>query len=81
MQYNSYSPRVADVVIGINNTVVWKNDDTVSHTITSCSGLFDSGFIYSRSSFTFTFTSPGNYTYYCKIHPDMIGTIVVRASN
>jgi plastocyanin len=28
-------------------------------------------------SFSYTFSTPGTYTYYCDIHPNMMGTIVV----
>jgi plastocyanin len=29
--------------------------------------------------FSFTFTKPGQFGYFCSIHPHMTGTIVVKA--
>ena len=56
----------------------WINNDPVVHTITSDTGLFDSGNIASGGDFYFTFTVAGTYTYHCAIHPSMTGTITVK---
>lgn len=39
-----------------------------------------SGFILGGKTYTLTFTKPGTYTYYCLIHGEMKGTIVVQAA-
>ena len=39
---------------------------------------FDSGAVDTDETFSFTFTKPGTYGYYCKVHPHMKGTIVVQ---
>jgi len=74
-----YSPDVIHVVIGVNNTVVWTNNDNVTHTVTSTSGVFNSGFIPPGQSWNYTFTYPGTFNYYCTIHPWMKGTVIVEA--
>jgi plastocyanin len=51
--------------------------DAVNHTVTSVSNLFDSGPIPPNGTYTRTFTAAGTYSYYCSIHPDMMGTIKV----
>jgi len=81
IQYNTFIPSVVSVIIGINNTVTWTNDDSSTHTVTSNTHLFDSGNLYARSSFSFAFTSPGTYHYICTIHPNMIGTIMVQKAS
>ena len=75
-----FSPDVITVVIGVNNTVTWTNNDSIDHTVTSDTGLFNSEILPPGESYSHEFTSPGNYTYGCEFHPLMKGTIVVLAS-
>ncbi len=77
-QSPGYSPAVITVVIGVNNTVVWVNNDNAPHTVTSTNGVFDSGNMNSGDTFTFTFTTPGTYQYICSYHPWMKGTVIVK---
>lgn len=80
----AFSP--GDLTIPVGTTVRWVNGDAVAHTVTSGTsdgtvgipdGRFDSGFIDPGDGFTFTFTQPGTYPYYCIPHPWMSGTITV----
>jgi plastocyanin len=75
----SFSPLEVTVVIGVNNTVNWVNDDNAAHTVTAKDGSFSSGNMASGSSYTYTFTTPGTFTYYCAYHSWMVGTVVVKA--
>ncbi|MDV3277154.1 MAG: cupredoxin domain-containing protein [Nitrososphaerales archaeon] len=77
-----FYPRTLTVSNG--TTVTWVNMDFVQHTVTSGSeqaptGLFDSHELNHMQAFSYTFSTPGTYTYYCDVHPDMTGTIVVSA--
>ena len=72
-----YSPSTITVVIGVNNTVTWMNNDAVPHTVTSDTGVFDSGAISQGGTFSYTFTTPGTYNYHCSYHPWMHGTVIV----
>jgi plastocyanin len=75
-----FSPDVVIVVIGKNNTVYWTNDDVAEHTATSdTAGIFDSGVMSPGSTFQYTFTTPGTYTYHCSLHPWMQGSVIVKA--
>ena len=78
-----YRPDDIRLVIGINNTVTWTNDDSAAHTVTSTSApscaSFDSGNMNSGASYTRAFTVPGTYQYDCKYHSWMTGTVVVVA--
>jgi plastocyanin len=75
-----YSPQNIEVVIGVNNTVVWTSHSFTYDTVTSGTGLFSSGAISPGGSFSFTFTEPGVYDYYCQYHLWMHGTIVVKSA-
>jgi len=73
-----YSPPTLTVVIGVNNTVTWINNDNAPHTVTANDGSFDSGGLNPGQSWTYTFTTPGTYAYHCSYHPWMTGTIIVE---
>ena len=80
----NFQPSTITVVIGVNNTVVWTNQDTISHTVLNTTAPigFGSGtsLIANGQSFRFTFTTPGTYNYFCNIHPTyMKGTVIVKA--
>ena len=72
-----YYPDNITVVIGINNTVIWTNNDNEPHTVTATDGSFDSGNMNPGAIFTHTFTSSGSYTYICRYHPWMRGYVTV----
>lgn len=72
----------SSLTVSAGTTVTWVNMDFVQHTVTSGSGrsptsLFDSHELYHMQSFSYTFGATGTYTYYCDVHPEMVGTVVV----
>ena len=74
-----FSPNSIKVVLGVNNTVVWTNNDESPHTVTSDTGAFGSGNLAPGQTYSFTFTTPGVYQYHCTYHPWMTGTVTVKA--
>lgn len=74
-----YFPETITVVIGVNNTVTWTNNDDSTHTVTADNGAFDSGYLNQGQTWSYTFTTPGTYTYHCTIHPWMTGTVIVES--
>ncbi len=70
-----YVPQKIEVTPGA--IVTWVNRDSVGHTVTSDSLAFNSGAIAPKGVFTFTFTTPGTYSYHCSFHAWMTGTITV----
>jgi nitrite reductase (NO-forming) len=73
-----YSPTTITVVIGVNNTITWVNNDDATHTVTD-TGVFDSGLINAGQSWSYTFTQAGTFNYHCTIHPWMTGTVIVKS--
>jgi plastocyanin len=73
----AYAP--ATVTIRVGDTVTWINRDPVEHTATATNGSFDTGMIAPDGSARIRFTRAGTYAYLCTPHPDMRGTVVVRA--
>jgi plastocyanin len=78
----SFAPSTLSVSAG--TIVTWTNNDAINHTVTSDSGLFDSGAIpaaalyVSPGTFIYIFSTPGTYSYHCSIHPTMTGTVIVN---
>ena len=75
-----FEPSNITVVIGVNNTVVWKNEDSDWHTATSDVPEFDSGMIQPGGSYTHTFLRAGTFPYHCDPHPWMTGVVTVKAA-
>ncbi|MDN5847829.1 MAG: plastocyanin/azurin family copper-binding protein [Candidatus Nitrosocosmicus sp.] len=85
----AYDPNPVEITIG--QTVLWTNDDSAFHTVTSgqpresdSGQLFDSGLTGSSAmmskgiTFKHTFNVVGEYLYHCILHPGMVGTVIVR---
>jgi plastocyanin len=75
-----FYPSKITIVIGVNNTVVWKNEDSDWHTAHSNIPEFNSGLIQAGDSFTHTFLRAGTYPYHCDPHPWMTGVVFVKAA-
>jgi plastocyanin len=68
----------ATLTVKVGTTVKWTNNDSVIHTVTSDTGVFDSGDMPNGAVFSYTFTKAGEYPYYCIPHAErMIGKIIV----
>ena len=71
-----FSPERVTVKVG--TTVTWTNHDDIPHTVAAKDRGFKSKVMDTDESFSFTFSSPGEYSYFCSLHPHMTGTIVVE---
>ena len=73
------------VTIDVGGEVIWENNDTAAHTITSGTaaggpdGHFDSSLVMAGSTFSHTFDDAGTFDYFCMVHPWMQGTVMVSA--
>ena len=76
IQGDAFTP--SSITVKVGDKVTWINNDNHDHTVTSDSGTFNSGNIANGSTFSFTFSTAGAYSYNCSIHTSMIGTIVVN---
>jgi len=72
------------VTIFIGGEILWRNDDSSAHTVTSGSasdgpdGTFDSSIFMSKKTFEHTFDKAGTYDYFCVVHPWMTGKVIVE---
>lgn len=70
----------ASITVLKGTTVIWTNNGVVSHTVTSDTGIFDSGIINPGKTFKYTFNNVGTFKYHCSPHSFMHGTIKVVSS-
>ena len=68
----------ATVTVTVGTTVTWTNLDSVTHTVTSETDLFDSGNLVRNTTFSYLFADRGTFSYYCAIHPYMKGEVIVE---
>jgi plastocyanin len=67
----------AQLTVKVGTTVTWTNRDDIPHTIVSA-GKFRSKTMDTDGTFSFTFTTAGEYKYFCSLHPHMTGTVKVE---
>ena len=82
MTSSGYAFNPVSLTVAVGTTVIWTNNTTAPHTVTSDDAkTFDSGAsnpVSPGSTFSFKFTKPGTYKYHCQIHPSMLATIIVK---
>ena len=67
-----------EVKVKAGTTVTWTNEDDIPHTVVSPNN-FRSQVLDTDGTYSFTFTTPGTYKYFCSLHPHMTGAILVEA--
>jgi plastocyanin len=72
----AYAP--ADLTVSPGTTVVFKNSDTIAHTVTASDKSFDSGDMPQNATWSHIFAKAGTYTYVCAYHSYMQGTVTVK---
>ncbi len=73
----SFTPAKTEVAVG--TAVTWTNRDDIPHVVASVEKKFVSPVLDTDQQFTYTFSEPGVFPYFCRIHPHMIGSITVRS--
>ena len=73
-----FSFRPATLSVAVGTTITWINRDGLPHMAVSTDKVFRSKVLDSNEQFSYTFTRPGTFPYFCSIHAKMTGKIVVR---
>jgi LPXTG-motif cell wall-anchored protein len=71
----------SSVTIDAGDTVTWTNDGPTPHSATADGGSFDTGIFEQGQSRSHTFEQAGTFSYFCTPHPNMRGTVTVRAAS
>jgi plastocyanin len=77
----TFSP--AQITVPAGTRVTWTNRDDIPHTVTDSGNprAMKSPPLDTGETFAFTFDKPGDYRYFCSLHPHMQGTVVVEAAH
>jgi plastocyanin len=78
VKIDNFSFGPATLTVAAGTTVAWTNRDDIPHTVVSDDKVFKSKVMDTDEKFSFTFTKPGTYGYFCSIHPKMTGKVVVK---
>lgn len=71
-----YNPN--EITINKGDKVMWINKDFGIHTVTENEGLFSSENLRPDQTFEYIFENTGTFDYHCKLHPEMVGKIIVN---
>jgi plastocyanin len=78
VKIDNFSFGPATLTVAAGTIVTWTNRDDIPHTVVSDDKIFKSKVLDTDEKFSFTFTKPGTYGYFCSIHPKMTGKVVVQ---
>ncbi len=78
VRIDNFSFTPAEITIRAGTTVTWTNGDDIPHAVAAANKAFRSKVMDTDERYSFTFTAPGAYGYFCSLHPHMQGTVIVR---
>lgn len=78
VKIDNFSFGPATLTVPAGTTVRWTNHDDIPHTVVSEDKVFKSKVLDTDEKFSYTFSKPGAYPYFCSIHPKMTGKVVVQ---
>jgi plastocyanin len=78
VKIDNFSFGSTSLTVAAGTTVTWTNNDDVPHTVVSDDKAFKSKALDTGDKFSYTFTKPGTYNYFCSVHPKMTARVVVQ---
>lgn len=67
-----------NITIPAGTTVEWTNVGPTPHNVVSQEGIWESPIMEAGATYRFTFEEPGMYSYWCTLHPTMLGSVTVQ---
>jgi plastocyanin len=79
---SNYAFAPATITVHVGDSITWTNHDQAPHNVvtTKAPASIDSPMLSNGKSWSYTFTTPGTYSYICGVHPDMHATVIVLAA-
>lgn len=68
----------AEITVAPGTAVTWTNEDDIPHAVAATGKAFRSKALDTGDHYSFTFTAPGTYDYFCSLHPHMQGKVIVK---
>ena len=75
---DNFTFMAATLTVPVGTKVTWINHDDIPHTVVSTDNRFKSPALDTNERFSYRFTAPGTYSYFCSIHPKMVAKVIVR---
>jgi plastocyanin len=76
IDHNTFIP--SEITVAPGTTVTWVNSEAMPHSVVDVNRGFRSKTLVKDAKFSFTFTTAGDYSYLCSIHPSMKGKVIVK---
>jgi plastocyanin len=67
----------AELTVKPGTTVTFENHDDIPHLVVAADGAYRSKALDTNDKFSIAFDKPGDYAYFCGLHPHMKGKIIV----
>jgi plastocyanin len=78
VKIDNFSFGPAAITVAAGTLVTWTNRDDIPHTVVSDDKVFKSKVLDTDEKFSYTFSKPGTYPYFCSVHPKMTGKVIVQ---
>ena len=78
IRIDNFTFQAQTVTVSTGTEVTWINRDDIPHTVVSEDQVFKSKALDTDDKFTYKFTKPGTYKYFCSLHPKMTAEILVK---
>ena len=78
VKIDNFAFEPAAITVKAGTTVTWTNADDIPHIVTEADRKFKSPPLDTDDHWSFTFTEPGEYHYFCSLHSKMVGTVIVN---
>jgi plastocyanin len=78
VRIDNFTFQAQTTTIPVGTEVTWVNRDDIPHTVVSDDKVFKSKALDTDDKFTYTFTKPGTYKYFCSLHPKMTAEVIVN---
>jgi plastocyanin len=76
IDHNTFIP--SEITVAPGTIVTWVNGEAMPHTVVDLNKGFRSKTLVKDAKFSFAFTTAGDYSYLCSIHPSMKGKVIVK---
>lgn len=78
IQIRGFTFTPGNLQVPVGATVTWTNYDSAPHSATADDGTWDTGTLKKDQRASVTFDTPGDYSYYCTVHPNMKARLQVQ---
>lgn len=78
VRIDNFTFQAQTLTVAAGTEVTWVNRDDIPHTVVSDDKVFKSKALDTDDKFTYKFSQPGTYKYFCSLHPKMTGEVVVK---